>query len=51
MTTNQEPKVLTPEQEKQAQAIQAVSDIIEEDFLKGVQACDLSGEGTCESCQ
>ncbi|CAI3971372.1 hypothetical protein VAC51_00035 [Variovorax phage VAC_51] len=23
----------------------------EEDFLSGVQACDLSGEGECEACQ
>ena len=23
----------------------------EPDFLTGVQACDLSGEGTCEACQ
>lgn len=23
----------------------------EPDFLAGVKACDLSGEGTCESCQ
>ena len=31
----------------------AACDIPEEDddFLSGVQACDLSGEGTCEACQ
>jgi hypothetical protein len=23
----------------------------EDDFLAGTQACDLSGEGTCEACQ
>lgn len=23
----------------------------EDDFLSGVTACDLSGEGTCEACQ
>lgn len=23
----------------------------EGDFLAGVKACDLSGEGTCEACQ
>lgn len=27
------------------------SDIPEDDFLSGVQACDLSGEGECEACQ
>lgn len=23
----------------------------EDDWLSGVKACDLSGEGTCEACQ
>jgi hypothetical protein len=23
----------------------------DQDFLSGVKACDLSGEGTCEACQ
>lgn len=27
------------------------ADADELDFLAGVKACDLSGEGTCEACQ
>ena len=39
-------------QEQTAQAeqgTQAPQD--DQDFLSGVKACDLSGEGTCEACQ
>lgn len=38
-------------QEQPAQAEQAQAPQDDQDFLSGVKACDLSGEGTCEACQ
>lgn len=47
---------MTPAEKDQTQQAAQVEDqqpapAEEEDFLAGAQACDLSGEGTCEACQ